>query len=478
MSNAGVSMLKQTIVYGTASILPALTSLVLLPIYSRYLSTSEFGVIAAMGVLGNMIAIFSGLALDRASLRFYFDSVDLLNRRKIVGTFFIGSIGSAVILFCVLLIFQPLIVLTYPKIEFYPYYLLTLATVTVGTCNSFVISYLRITERTLSYLGTVLMTTVTQAALIFYFVVVEGKGALGQIIAMFISALSTLPVYATIAYRNFTFEIDLKLLKRGLQFSWPIIPTLLTAFVLNWSDSMFIAHYRSMSEVGLYAMAYKISMTFFLITGAVSTAYLPVFFRKANDSNQERGKSEIYDTIYVASRLFIVFAFLLALFSKEIVQILLNDRYKDTYFLVRILLLSHILSAIMGISSNLYYLQSKRSFLELKVIGASATVNLALNYLLVPRFGLHGAALATVLSMAILTIMHYSYSKTCYFIEIGWRRLIGWIGISCVIVFIFQILLESTAYSLYTKILFVVLLFLLAVRNGGLKSVMRVFNSS
>ena len=84
--------------------LPSLLGFILLPLYSRYLTTSEFGVVAAMGVLSSVIAAFSTLALDRAATRFYFDSTDSLTKKKALGTFFLGSMGFAVFTFLILIL--------------------------------------------------------------------------------------------------------------------------------------------------------------------------------------------------------------------------------------------------------------------------------------------------------------------------------------------------------------------------------------
>ena len=438
--------------------LPSLLGFILLPLYSRYLTTSEFGVVAAMGVLSSVIAAFSTLALDRAATRFYFDSTDLATKKKALGTFFLGSMGFAVFTFLILILSEPLLGAAYPEVAFYPYYFLTIITVTAGVCGNFVLSYFRVAEKPRSFLAMIGLTVALQLGLIYFYVVVRNEGALGQVTALLISTLVLLPVYLVIAYRHFIFDLDWGLIKRGLSFSWPLIPTLLVAWVLNWSDSIFIANYCSMSDVGIYSMGYKISMVIFMVSGAFSTAFYPVFFRKANEEDQVAAKKSIYSIIHVASRGFIAIGFLLALFSEDIVRLLLDEKYHDSYIIIRIILLSHIFSAIMGISSNLYYQQTKRSKLQLAVVSGSAVINLILNYLLVPIFGMYGAAYATVISMAVLTVMHYQFSKQCYFIEIFWGKLLAWIGLAVVLVLIAQYTIEGSLYSLPIKLTFVLLL--------------------
>lgn len=470
-------MIKPTIIYGLTSFLPALLGFVLLPLYSKHLSTAEYGIIAAMGVLNGVISVFSNLALDRAAFRFYFESNTEIERKKLLGTFFFGSIGIAVILFFILIASKPILALSYPEIDFFPYYFLTIVIVSLSVCDVFVMGYFRISEKPRQYMLMIFLTVCLQAGLIYYFIVIRKEGALGQIHALLFTTLALLPIYLTIAFKNFSLAFDWVIFKRGVSFSWPFIPTLIIAWILNWSDSVFIAHYASMSEVGLYAMAYKISMLFFMVTGAFSIAYQPVFFRKANGPDQELAKQSIYLIIHVASRAFIAFGFLLALFSEDIVRLLLDEKYQEIHLIIRILLLSHISAAIMGISSNLYYLQSKRTKLQLAVVSISAVVNVILNYLLVPKFGMYGAAVATVLSMTALTFLHYSYSRTCYFIKIYWWKLGIFIGVSAITVLFFQKFVEGLWISLPLKIVLLVVLAVSIFRNNGFQNSIRDFRA-
>ena len=92
-------MISSTFIFGIASLFAPILNLILLPIYSVHLTTAEFGIISAMGIASSLIATFHNLALDRAALRFYFESDDEINRKKILGTFFISSVSVASVVF-------------------------------------------------------------------------------------------------------------------------------------------------------------------------------------------------------------------------------------------------------------------------------------------------------------------------------------------------------------------------------------------
>jgi O-antigen/teichoic acid export membrane protein len=231
-----------------------------------------------------------------------------------------------------------------------------------------------------------------------------------------------------------------------------------------------------MDEVGLYSMAYKISMVFFMITGAFSVAYQPVFFRKANQLDQTEGKKSIELIIQNASISFILIAFFIALFSKEFIIFLLDQKYENIYIYLRIITLSHVFSAIMGISSNLYYLQSKKSKLQLIIVSFSAVLNIILNYHLVPRFGVYGAAWSTVISMITLTFFHYQFSRRCYFVKLSWPLLSKFIITLSAIIFIFQMYIENHWLAFPIKIFFTVLILFYTFKNQKIFHTLREFN--
>ncbi len=449
--------------------LPSLLGFILLPLYSRYLSTGEYGIVAAMGIFSTVVAAVSTLALDRAAMRFYFDSSNQSVQKENMGTFFLGSLSSATMFFAILIIAAPLVEKIYPDIEFFPYYFSALLTVTIGVCGNFVLAYYRISEKSGSYLGMISLTVMLQLVFTYYFIVVEEMGALGQLLSLLTTTILLLPIYLIVAYRNFLFNFNWAIFKQGLSFSWPLIPTLIVAWILNWSDGIFIAHHTSLGDVGIYAMGYKISMLLLIVSGAFATAYSPVFFKKANQENQFEAKASIYLTIQIASKVFIFIGFITALFSLDLIKFFLDEKYLESYKIVRIVVWAHVFSAIMGISSNLYYQQTKRNKLQLAVVSFSAILSLILNYIFVPLFGIYGAAFVSVFAMLVLTLMHYHFSKKCYFVEIHWSKLFAWILVAILMVLIAQLTIEKSIYSFQLKTALVLLIIILTLRSSSIR---------
>ena len=114
----------------------------------------------------------------------------------------------------------------------------------------------------------------------------------------------------------------------------------------------------------------------------------------------------------------------------------------------------------MGVTSSLYLLQAKKTKLNMYVSLQAAILNLLLNYILIPTYGMYGAAIATVLSMIELSIIQYWVSKNGYFISFPWPRILGLFVLLNLIVAFYHFYFEAFPFIAFTsKILFSMIFF-------------------
>ena len=241
--------------------------------------------------------------------------------------------------------------------------------------------------------------------------------------ANLITALLFLPVYMVMGHRYFSWHFNVKVLQTAVRFAWPFIPTLLLAWVLDLSDRIFIERYYDLQELGIYAMGYKLSMVFFFIAAAFATAYAPVFYRLANAEDQKKARNQLMHYSSLTAGGYLLIVFLVALFAYDAVIVMLDERYLRAYEVLRIIIFAQFFFAIQGVTSGLCLMQSKKTKENMCMGFFAAVINIVLNFSLIPPFGIYGAAIATVLSFIILTIMQYRYSKRWFFIPLPWGRI-------------------------------------------------------
>lgn len=416
-------VIKNSLYYTLANIIPQFVGFLFLPIYSVYMSTSDFGIVSAMETLTYIFSIIACFSIDRAAQRFYFDTREQDKQKKMLSTLFVSTIIFSIAFIFIGLLLKPLLQPVFSSIEFYPYFVFCILTVSLNNLSLITSNFYQISEQPKKYMYLKITRLLSKIIFTMVFVVVLMDGAKGQLKAEFFSAFLFMPIYIYIAHRNFGWRFDFIVLKDALKFSWPFIPTLLVSWVLTLSDRVFLDKYSGLVNLGIYSMGYKISMAVFIVSSAFAMAYTPIFYKLANKTNQNESKEKIFLYSWYASIFFILIMFVFSLFTKELVEVMLDQEYHDSYSVIRIILIAHLFSAITSITSGLYIMQAKLTKLNMIVSLKVAVLNVILNYLFIPDYGIYGAAWATVLSMIVLAILMYRGSRQGYFVPVPWMRI-------------------------------------------------------
>ena len=116
------NLVKNTSLYTLGNIIPKIAGFFLLPIYTAYLSPSDYGIVQSMQVLSAILTLLFTLSIDRAVYRLYFDFKDKASRTTYLSTIVISLFVISLVMLALLFLFQSSIALIYSSISFYPYY--------------------------------------------------------------------------------------------------------------------------------------------------------------------------------------------------------------------------------------------------------------------------------------------------------------------------------------------------------------------
>lgn len=212
--------------------------------------------------------------------------------------------------------------------------------------------------------------------------------------------LSGLTVWALAGHgRYFSFRyIDKELLEVMLRFSLPLIPTAILWIITGFSDRLFIRHMVDASSAGVYGAATKIPN----LLSMVSTVFYQAWNMSAIAENDSKTRSEFYSQVYEAYQAMLVLAagFIIAfdkLLSGLLIPTTKDPAYADAYRYTPVLVIAVLLMCFNQFLSSIYTVskQTKNSFWSSL---AAAVLNLVLNAVLIPNFGVHGAIAATLAS--------------------------------------------------------------------------------
>lgn len=447
-------LVKNTSIYFIGQILPEAAGFILLPIYTRYLAPSDYGIVTSMAVLQTILAVFFTLCLERCVIRLYWDYKTEDEKKDFFGTITISIAVSSSIIVSLLFFFNRYVGLIYKSIDFYPFYAYAILSSFLGVFSLVPKIYLVLKGKPRLFVTLSLLQFVFTTIFILWFIIVKQEGAIGYLKGVLFSRLITLPVFILISLRTSHLKFKYSIFRNALSFSVPIIPAIMTAWVLNLSDRVFIERYFTLADVGIYSLGYKIAGLVGLFTGSFGLAYGPVFFKLANSDNQEIARTSLskYNHIYLIMVIFV--CFMISFFSKEGTFLLLDEKYRDAYLFIPLISFSYLFSQAEDIPGK-FFKQSKKMKENMYIAISVAVMNIILNFLLIPRFGAFGAAYATIISMAIGFFMSYLFAKKyCYFIPFEWRQLALTFCPLFAILLLFQYGLNIDIYlSLFIKVL-------------------------
>jgi len=466
------SLISSSIIYTLGRVLPQVVSFILLPVYTFYISTKDYGIINSMQVLSAIIVLFFTCALDRGVLRMYYDFDSSLIKKTYLGTISISIFIISTVFLIIFFLFSDKLNLIYSSIDFYPFYSYTLISCYLEVFSLIPLIYLQIHNRPLIYISLNLFKFIIGVSLTLYFIIFLNAGAIGMIKALFFSNLIVTPVYLYFAFKSFSFKLDFKMLLDTFKFTLPILPTLLAAWVLNLSDRIFVEKYFNMTDVGIYSLGSKISGSVLILFGAFSIAYSPYFFEKAKKQLNNKDLFIFNKQICI---FFLFLTFSLFFLSKEIIKIFFNANYYESVNVIQILSLHTILSVFLGVLNLMYY-QSKATLPLLYIFIVGAVVNIVLNFVLIPELSFIGASYSTVLSFLVMFLIQFKFAKNYYFIPFDWKNIFRvTVGFSA-IYYLFELLIIDNIYiSIISKCIILIFAFFVLVGRDNILRKLNLF---
>ncbi len=247
---------------------------------------------------------------------------------------------------------------------------------------------------------------------------VYDKGPIGVIVGNF---TGTLVVYLSLlGYRReqLGLQFDRRLLREMNRFGLPLVPTAVFLWITNFSDRFFLAKLADIAEVGLYSVGVRVASAMVLLLTAFRTAW-PAFAYSIRDEDEARSTYA-----YVLSYLTVVttwVALALTLFSPWIVDLLAADEFAESSTVVGPLAFSTVsygayIVVAIGVG------RSRRTQFNWVVTAAGAAVNFGLNILLIPSYGMMGAAIATVAAYTTMAVGMAWWAQKVYPVPYQWRR--------------------------------------------------------
>ncbi|HYA09141.1 MAG TPA: polysaccharide biosynthesis C-terminal domain-containing protein, partial [Gaiellaceae bacterium] len=282
----------------------------------------------------------------------------------------------------------------------------------------------RVEERSTAYaLASVANVLITVAAMVL-FVAVFHWGAVGLVVGNFTGTLAVYLVLLAYRHEQLGLEFDRPLFRRMQAFGMPLVPSALALWAINFIDREFVSWYKGNAEVGVYSAAIKIASVITFVMVAFRTAW-PAFAYSIEDDREARRTYAFVLTYLLAVASWLSLA--LGALAPWWVQLLTNPRYQRAEKGVALLAFAGAVYAgytVLAIGSG----RARRTQLNWVVTGTGAAVNIGLNFWLIPRWGMVGAAISTAAAYVVLFAGMTLYAQHVYPVPYQWRRIATVVG--------------------------------------------------
>ena len=410
---------RHSLIYGIGGLVSRVIAVLLLPVYTRYLTPADYGKIETLLALTTVMGLMLRAGITSAFFRFYFDVEDDDGRLRVLRTSFWFTMGGGTLgLVLLLALADPLSTLLFGTAD--AANLVRAAGVALWATVNYeqMTALFRVEERSVAFVCASLANVFLTIGLTLLLVVAMEKGAIGVIVGNF---SGTLIVYlALLGYRReqLGLQFDRGLLREMNRFGIPLVPTALFLWVTNFSDRFFLVKLADVSEAGLYSVGVRVASAMVLLLTAFRMAW-PAF---AYSIKEEREARRTY--AYVLTYLTVVTAWValaLTLLSPWLVDLLAAPKFAESSRVVGPL-------AFATVSYGAYIViaigvgRARRTQFNWVVTGAAAAVNVALNLALIPPYGMMGAAIATVAAYSTMAVGMAWWSQRIYPVPYQWRR--------------------------------------------------------
>jgi len=408
------------VIYGVGDVATQIISFLLLPIYVRYLSPDDYGVLSLLLTTEVVTKILFRWGIDASFMRMYYDCRTLEDRQRLASTqvLFLAAANGSLLLGG--LAIAPLL----GHHLFHTYeYTLTLRLVLV---NTFVVGFYFVPFHVIRIEGrprlfTALSFSRSLATLVMRLLLVIGfrLGVLGVVLAdVAVTAVFTLVLarwFAPLLRPVFSREV----LRESLRFGLPRVPHGVAHQVIAVSDRYILGRFVTLHELGLYSIGASFGLAMKLFLSAFEYAWAPFYFGTMRDPSAKDVFSRV--TTYAIAVLVLLASGLSAI-AYDLVSVMTRPEFRYASRVVPWIALGVALQGVYLLTSIGLNITKRTEYYPLAT-GIAAATSVALNVALIPRFGIVGSAVANTTAYAVLAGVSWHFSQQVYPIRYEGKRL-------------------------------------------------------
>lgn len=437
----GKDLAKNTVIVSIGKICTQLITFFLLPVYTAVLSNEEYGVVDLLNTLTSLLLPIATLQIEQGIFRYLLDCRE--NKEK--QTTLITTVSKFILVQSAICILIFLCASPFIHNE-YKYFLM--ANLLMGILSSISLQICRGLGDNKTYAVGSFITGALTVILNVIFIVVFKWGAYGMLIATAISNLLC-AIYVFVKKKIYKYidikQNDKKLLKDIIKYSVPLIPNMISWWIVSASDRTIISAVIGVAQNGIYSAANKFSGIFSTLYSVFNLTWTESASININSEDRDEFFSKIFDFIV---RFFGSLCLGTIAIMPFVFEILVNEKFAESYYQIPILILGSVFNILVSFLGSVYV--AKKLTKEIaKTSIIAAIINIVVNIALINQIGLYAASISTVIAYFAMFIYRWIDVKKYVSIKTN-KALIAVLSVSFLVVII--------TYYLKMKIISIVVL--------------------
>ena len=374
-------VITNSIVYTICGLLLKCFNFFLLPLYTSYLTTSDYGITTICTSFTSVMGFIIPLSLYSAIMRFYVEYKDDGEKLKtfygtIVSFVFISG---AIVSFLLICFNKILIKYIFQGIDFFPIIFVCIINL-VFSCQHTV--YGRILQSQQKAMRASVVSVISflfTVALNILFVVGFRMGALGALLSTLICnvVITIYFIIELVITKQLKFAIDKKILKETLKYSIPIIPHNLSTHLSEFLSKILIGGSGTLSALGIYSVAAQFGVVADTIQSYVNSAYGPWLYEKLHsDKSDVSGIAGVVEILCFAIGVFMLG---ICFFAQDYIFLFISREYHNAYMYIPLIVLVYLIKIPYYFYINIlfYYKDASRRIFIATITGSMVNILLS-----------------------------------------------------------------------------------------------------
>jgi len=379
---------RNTIFYTLGNFIPQILGLILLPIFTRYLTPKDYGILNYYTSIITYLTQISIFSINTYLLRHYFDCPNEYEKQILIGNGFVFIIINSLIVHGLAYSLIPICFHIFNiDVPLFPYLPILLLSNIFEIIHTIPLIILRVEEKAQFFTLFNIIKIFLKYIISIIVIVLFNAGLIGKITTDLAVNTLYLIVSFTIIFPKARLKISLSLIRKMIAFSFPYLLSALLFLIIDNSDRFFIERATSLSELGIYSIAATISAALLGFVTSIYRAIEPTVYREHGQADSNLKKKKFQKIYYFAV---MISASMLSLFIRELMALMASSKFRSASNYAPILIFAVVFQAITIFYSMLFTAEKKpKAVFYQQIIGAILIISL--NYILIPRFGLYGA---------------------------------------------------------------------------------------